>query len=221
MKFFRNTVDTYLDDTEKGVKMGIYSLAVRPINMLRSTQVRAASPHTSTWGLARLSARADSSEMKVSLCYNLYSRIKMGTVSVGSLYSFDRQILGEVLKKTNETALIRLVMTVRPSKFQLSYKGKGTEVVDVIDQSGKITKVKQPYEQDAVRTVSGYNLPFFVWMRQEISQGRWDGIVRAISNNNRLLGQNLGNLDGKLANDRETLRKQYPLPERKSIRLSS
>ncbi len=31
-----------------------YSLAVRPINMARSQQVRAASPHTSKWGMKRL-----------------------------------------------------------------------------------------------------------------------------------------------------------------------
>lgn len=200
--------------------MAISSLFVRPVNMVRSPMVRAASVHTSNWGLARLSVRADSVEMKREIFRNLSSRINNGTVSVVSLYDFDRQILGEALKRSSENTLIRLVMTVRPGKFQLSYKGKGSEVVDVIDQSGKTTKVKQPYEQDAVRTVSGYNLPFFVWMRQSIGQNRWDGIVRAISNNNRLLGQNLGNLDGKLANEREALRKQYPLPEKRSMRLS-
>lgn len=37
--------------------MAWYSLAVRPINMMRGQMVRAASPHTSEWGLKRLLAR--------------------------------------------------------------------------------------------------------------------------------------------------------------------
>ncbi len=201
--------------------MAIYSFAVRPFNMLRSAQVRTTSPHTSNWGLARLSNRADSPAMKQDIYRNLFSRISTGAVSIGSLYGFDRQILTEAFKRSKDSALIRLLETIRPGKFEVRFKGRGINIVEVIDRNtGKPSQVKEPYEQDAVRMVQGYNLPFFIWMRDVIGQDRWGGIVRAIGNEDRLLAKNLDNLESKLAAEQEVLRRKYPLPTKKSIRMA-
>lgn len=201
--------------------MAIYSFAIRPFNMLRSTQVRVTSPHTSNWGLARLSNRADSPAMKQEIYRNLFSRVSKGTVSIVSLYGFDKQILAEVFNRSKDSALIRLVETIRPGKVEIPFKGRGIDLVEVIDRnSGKSSQLKEFYEQDTVRTTQGYNLPFFMWMRDVIGQDRWGGIVRAIGNEDRLLAKNLDNLEGKLSAEQEALRRKYPLPTKKSIRMA-
>lgn len=201
--------------------MAIYSFAVRPFNMLRSTQVRATSPHTSNWGLARLSNRANSPTMKQEIYRNLFSRISQGTVSIGSLYGFDRQILAEAFKRSKDSTLIRLLETIKPGKVEIRFKGRGIDMVEVIDRNtGRSSRVKESYEQDTVRTIQGYNLPFFMWMRDVIGQDRWGGIVRAIGNEDRLLAKNLENLEGRLSAEQEALRRKYPLPTKKSIRMA-
>ena len=217
MKFFKKAVDTYLDDTERGAKMSIYSFAVRPVNMLRSPMIRAASPHTTTWGLARLSHRADSSEMKIALCHNLHSRIRMATVSVGSLYGVDRQILGVVLEKTTVTALTRLVKTAKPGKFEIPFTEKGKDIVEVFDSTGKASKQERTYEKDTAKPHQGYNLPFFFWMRGVVGAGNWAVIMQSIATDDRLLAKNLGELEVALGRAQEFLRKHYPLPTTSSV----
>lgn len=193
---------------------------MRPVNMFRGAQVRAASVHTSNWGLARLSNRADSPAMKQTVYNNLLSRINGGTVAIGSLYGFDRRILGEALKRTKDSMLIKLVQTAKTGKFEVTFKGRGIEMVEVINSAGKASQEKRYYEQDSIRAVQGYNLPFFLWMKETIGPERWGSIVKAIAADDRLFSRNIDNLEAKISGTQELLAKHYPLPKRKSIKLT-
>ena len=194
----------------------------RIINLLRSPLVRAESPYTTNWGLRRLSNKADTSEMRKAICLNLWDRMNAGTVDISSLYYFNKDLLARVLKvRPDELKLGRLVATAKPGKFEMPFKGRGVVMVEVIDRiTGTSSFEKQYYEQEAVRSAQGYNLPFFIWMKGVIGAEKWEFARKGVLKNDKLLGLSLENLEGKLELVQEQLRKKYPLPSTKSMRVS-
>ena len=64
-------------------RMGLKSILFRPVNLFRSRESRAASPHTSYWGLNRIISREPSLRAVVS--NNIRERIESGKISLSEL----------------------------------------------------------------------------------------------------------------------------------------
>jgi len=194
--------------------MQLSTIVARPINLFRSPQIRAASPHTSTAGLATLSNKASTPEMRQALCSNLWSRLSAGTVDIADLYSFDKDLLKIVFTtQTPKLKLERLVLTATPGKFEFSFKATGLLEVEMIGRDGKSVGIqKKSYEKDIKATTTAYNLPFFIWMRDTIGLAYWAEIIRSVQNSNKLFAQSLLDLEGHQERTREILAKQHTLP---------
>ncbi|MDD5382808.1 MAG: hypothetical protein PHH60_04040 [Candidatus Margulisbacteria bacterium] len=62
--------------------MGLNTVFWRPVNLFRSKETRAMSPHTSNWGLAKIFYRSQDNTVKAAVINNLAQRINSGELPV-------------------------------------------------------------------------------------------------------------------------------------------
>lgn len=167
--------------------MSFSGAVIRSVNLLRSTQVRAQSRHTTNWGLARLSNHSEPIHGLVA--ENLSQRIVAGNISMEQLYGFSPSVVGMAIAQTdpkNTVAVARLLSSAKEGDFMIPVRLEGKQMKErtkTEKQTIKGFELSQTgtYTMDVMLPYKGYNLPFFKALKDSIEDYDWTSLEETIA----------------------------------------
>jgi hypothetical protein len=168
--------------------MSFSGAVIWSVNLLRSTQVRAQSRHTTNWGLARLSNHSEPIHGLVA--ENLSQRIVAGNISMEQLYGFSPSVVGMAIAQTdpkNTVAVARLLSSAKEGEFMMPVRLEGKQMKEqaVVDEEKiKGFEVVQTgvYAVEAMLPYKGYNLSFFKALKDSVADYDWGTLEETIAN---------------------------------------
>jgi hypothetical protein len=197
--------------------MAVSTVFWRPVNMFRGQAVRAGSPHTSNWGLGRLSRNTEFSGLAIN---NLASRLRTGQIKISSLYRFETKIVAAAIEKLGPALQLPVAIISRATKgtFSFTFVSFGEETTnewgchhDGMDLSRSSTEL---YQETITRDLFDYNLEFFKGLKEYLPSETWSDLVILVGQKNQELGRVLSDLEAWISRAEEGLRENHPLPKR-------